>query len=144
MCEQHNPSRHQCGCCASMDRRDFMTTVGLSAVAVQSGLFGLTSSLMADTPAADAKPRVRVAFLRPKIDRYWMGWPGACYDIKAREADYVKTMTDAAEKLGVQLEVDAEPIVDIAAVDKLLAECRQRSPGPSLSKIRVHVALASS
>ncbi len=128
MCEQHNPSRHQCGCCASMDRRDFMTTVGLSAVAVQSGLFGLTSSLMADTPAADAKPRVRVAFLRPKIDRYWMGWPGACYDIKAREADYVKTMTDAAEKLGVQLEVDAEPIVDIAAVDKLLAECRQRPP----------------
>jgi len=83
MCEQHNSSRHGCGCCASLDRRDFMTTVGLSALAAQSGIFGLTSTLMADTPVAGAKPRVRVVFLRPKVDRYWMGWPGASYDIKA-------------------------------------------------------------
>ena len=91
-----------------------MTTVGLSALAAQSGLFGLGSALAADAPAADAKPRVRVVFLRPKVDRYWMGWPGACYDIKAREAEFTKIMTDAAEKLGVDLEVDAEPIVDMA------------------------------
>jgi hypothetical protein len=128
MCEQHKRSRHQCGCCASIDRRDFMTTVGISALASQAGLFGLTSLLMADAPAADSKPRVRVAFLRPKMDRYWMGWPGASYDIKAREADYLKTMTDAAEKLGVNLDVQTEPVADAAAVDKLLAECKQNPP----------------
>ena len=128
MCEQHVSSHHRCGCCASMGRRDFMTTVGLSSLAAQSGLFGLTSSLLADTPAADAKPRVRVVFLRPNVDRYWMGWPGASYDIKAREADYTKTMSDAADKLGVTLEVDAAPIVDLAAVDRLLAECRECPP----------------
>ena len=130
MSEEHAHShRHDsCGCCASMGRRDFMTTVGLSALAAQSGVFGLASAAMADPPAPAAKPRVRVAFFRPKVDRYWMGWPGACYDIKAREADYVKTMADAAEKLGVELEVDAEPIADMAAVDKLLAECKQSPP----------------
>ena len=57
-----------------------------------------------------------------------MGWPGACYDIKAREADYAKVMSDAAEKLGVKLEVAAEPITDMAGIDKLLAECKQCPP----------------
>jgi hypothetical protein len=118
----------RCGCCASIDRRDFMSTVGMSALAAQSGLFGLTSTLMADPPSADAKPRVRVVFLRPKVERYWMGWPGACYDIKAREAEFVKTMSDAAEKFGVKLEVDSEPLAEMPAVDALLAECRQSPP----------------
>ena len=31
-----------------MDRRDFMSTVGLSALAAQSGLFGLTAAMVAD------------------------------------------------------------------------------------------------
>ena len=57
-----------------------------------------------------------------------MGWPGACYDIKARDAEFAKIMTDAAEKLGVTLEVNAEPIADLPAVDKLLAECKQSPP----------------
>ena len=89
MCDQHRLSPDRCGCCASIDRRDFLSTVGLSALAAP-GVFGLTSSLMADVPAGEAKPRVRAVFLRPKVDRYWMGWPGACYDIKAREADYTQ------------------------------------------------------
>ena len=104
-----------------------MSTVGLSALAAP-GLLGLTSSLLAGGPACEAKPRVRAVFLRPKVDRYWMGWPGACYDIKAREADYAKVMSDTAEKLGVKLEVAAEPITDVAGIDKLLAECKQCPP----------------
>ena len=52
MCEQHHHSSDRCGCCASLDRRDFMSTVGLSALAAQTGLLGLTTSLLADTPAA--------------------------------------------------------------------------------------------
>ena len=128
MCKQHDHVGDRCGCCASMDRRDFMATVGISALAAQSTLLGLGSVLAADAPAADAKPRVRAVFLHPKVDRYWMGWPGACYDIKARQAEFTQIMTDAAEKCGVKLEVDAEPVVDIAAVDKLLAECKQSPP----------------
>ena len=131
MAKTHDHEREHsngCGCCASIDRRDFMTTVGVSALAAQSGLFGLTSTLLADSLPADAKPRVRAVFLHPKTDRYWMGWPGACYDIKGHDVEFAKTMSDAAEKFGVQLEIDAEPIADMAAVNKLLAECRHSPP----------------
>ncbi|MBU4399035.1 MAG: hypothetical protein KKE86_06825, partial [Planctomycetes bacterium] len=127
----HGHDHSSCrGCCGPLDRRDFMTTVGLSALAAP-GLFATTASALAgdDTAAkAKAKPRVRAVFLHPKTDRYWMGWPGACYDIKARDAEFTKIMSDAAEKLGVDLEVEAEPLVDLSAVDKLLAECRQSPP----------------
>ncbi len=131
MSEEHVHSHcHQgCGCCASMDRRDFMTTVGLSALAAQSGLVELASAaLAAGSPVQAARPRIRVAFFRPKVDRYWMGWPGASYDIKAREADYLKTMRDAAKELEVDLQVDAEPVADLPAVDKLLDKCKQSPP----------------
>jgi hypothetical protein len=120
---------HRCGCCSSLDRRDFMATVGISALAAQTGLFAISSTALGDTTtsASDAKPRVRAVFIRPKVDSYWMGWPGACYDIKARQAEFTKTMTDAADKLGVTMEVDAEPVMG-EALDKLLAECKQSPP----------------
>jgi hypothetical protein len=123
---EHDHS-HNCGCCASLDRRDFLATVGLSSLAAP-GLFSLTSAAMAGESSNTVKPRVRAVFLHPKVDRYWMGWPGACYDIKGRDAAFTKIMTDAAEKLGVNLEVNAEPIVEVEAVDKLLAECKQSPP----------------
>ena len=72
--------------------------------------------------------RSRAVFLRPKTDKYWMGWPGASYDIRGRQADYTKTMADAAQKLGVDLQVDAEPVVDLAGVDALAAQCTQSPP----------------
>lgn len=126
MAEKHLHS--QCGCCASLGRRDFMTTVGLSALATHSGLLGMTSAVMADQPAASAKPRVRVAFLRGKVDRYWMGWPGTAFDLNARQADYTKTMSEAAAQLGVDLEIESSPVADVAGVDALLEQCRQAPP----------------
>ena len=56
-----------------------------------------------------------------------MGWPGS-YDIHGRQADYTKTMAAAAQKLGVDLQVDAEPVVDLAGVNALVAQCTQSRP----------------
>jgi hypothetical protein len=123
---EHNHS-HNCGCCASLDRRNFMATVGLSSLAAP-GLFSLTSAALGEEAAKPVKPRIRAVFLHPKTDRYWMGWPGACYDIKGRDAEFTQIMTAAADKLGVDLEINAEPIADMEAVDKLLAECKQSPP----------------
>jgi hypothetical protein len=106
-----------------------MSAMGLSALAVNSSLLSFTSAVAAgESKPADAKPRIRVVFFRPKVDRYWMGWPGACYDIKAREADYVKIMSDAAKQLNIQLEVDAEPVTDMPGVNALLEQCKQSPP----------------
>ncbi len=118
---------HACGCCRSMDRRDFMTTVGLSALAAQPGLFGLSSALAANAPPAGAKPRVRALFLRPKEAHAW-GWPGMAFDFNELQSKHTKTMAEAAEKLGVELDVVPEPIADLAAADKVAAECKQSPP----------------
>ena len=97
MSSSESHSHCHCGCCASMDRREFMTAVGASALAINAAAVALgAASTSAPMPA---RPRVRAVFLRPKTDKYWMGWPGASYDIRARQTDYTKTMTDAAEKL---------------------------------------------
>jgi hypothetical protein len=104
-----------------------MSVVGLSALAANSSLLSFTSAAAEETKP-NAKPRVRAVVFRAKTDRYWMGWPGACYDIKAREADYAKVMSDAAEKLGIQLEIDAEPVSDMPGVAALLEQCKQSPP----------------
>ena len=124
----HSDSDLPCGCCLSLGRRDFMTTVGLSALALQSSAMGLASAVAADPAKGQAKPRVRAVFLRGKTDRYWMGWPGASYDINARQADYTKVMTEAAKKEGVNLQVTAEPVADRAAVNTFLEECKKSPP----------------
>jgi len=121
-------SHSLCSCCSSMCRRDFMGTVGASAVALSAGMMDVAAAAAADQPAAPGKPRIRAVFLRPKTDRYWMGWPGASYDINARQADYTKTLSTAAQKLGVQLEVDAEPVADAASLGTLLEQCKQSPP----------------
>jgi hypothetical protein len=76
-----------CGCCGSMGRRDFMTAVGSSALALKAAATGFASTGATVQPAIQARPRIRAVFLRPKVDRYWMGWPGASYDIAGRQAD---------------------------------------------------------
>jgi hypothetical protein len=119
---------HAGGCCSSLHRRDFLSVMGASTLAVNSSVLSFTSAAAADAPPPAAKPRVRVVFLRPKTDRYWMGWPGACYDIKAREAEYVKIMSDAAKTLDVQLDVDPEPVTDMPGVNALLEQCKQSPP----------------
>jgi hypothetical protein len=121
-----------------MDRRNFMASVGLSALAAP-GLTGMVSATAADQPPPGAKPRALAAFLHPNVERYWMGWPGAAYDIAARQADYKKTLVDAAEELGVELEVEDEPVADMADVDQLLARCKQSPPdGVILAVMGLH------
>ncbi len=123
-----NDTHFSTGCCASMGRRDFMTTVTGSALALKAGIAHDASTDYGSPQDADAKPRVRAVFLHPKVDRYWMGWPGASYDIAARKADYTKVVADAAAKFNVQLDVDSNPLVDDAGITNLLEQCRKDPP----------------
>jgi len=141
MCQEDKTSRlleHRCGCCGSMDRRDFLTVVGASALALQSGLHTVSSSAEENTPTA-TKPRVRAVFLRQKVDRYWMGWPGAAYDLNARQAEFTHILTEAAKKLDVNLELAAEPLVEMTDMDRFIAECKQAPPdGVILTVMSLH------
>ena len=84
--EHGHDHSHQCGCCASLDRRDFMTTVGLASLAAPS-VFSLASVAIGGENTAKTKPRIRAVFLRPDSDKGdWMSWPGVTYDNKGGQA----------------------------------------------------------
>jgi len=99
-----------------MNRRSFLTTAGAMAAATKIGLLDFASSLYAAQTKPTRKPHIQAVFARPKVEKYWMGWPGAAYDIKARQADYTRIITSAAKKFGVQLDVMSEPLDSHIAV----------------------------
>jgi len=117
-------------CPMMLGRRQFLATVSASALAMKVGIFDFASSLFgAEAPSPPARgPRIRAAFLRPNIKRFWMGWPGACYDIDGSEQLYRKTLAEAAEKLGVQLEFPEKPLYDANAVTGFLEGLKQNAP----------------
>ena len=117
------------GCPMAMGRRGFLKTVGASALALKMGLFDFASSLFGQDFKTAGKPRVVAVFVRPPdVEKYWMGWPGGTYDIKGRQADYTKTLSDAAKQMGVELDVIAQPLVDQGAVNGFLENLKQSPP----------------
>jgi len=117
------------GCPTALGRRSFLKTMGGSALAMKMGLFDFASSLFGQDFKTAGKPRVRAVFMRPKSqDDFWMTWPGQAYDAKARQADYTKTLTDAADELGVQLELSQEPLSDQAEVNIFLEQLKKSPP----------------
>ena len=88
--------------------------------------FGVEAS---ETPAPPSgRPRIRAAFVGQAVERYFMGWPGAAYDIKARQAEYTEVLNQAAKRLDVELDLSPDPIADPDAISALAAECTKRPP----------------
>ena len=111
-----------------MSRRGFLAAAGAMAAAAQTSLLDFTSSLFAAEPKSTKKPRVRAVFIRPNIDKYWMGWPGASYDIKARQKQYTRILTGAAKKLSINLQVTKEPLHTDNLVSALLKDVKENPP----------------
>ena len=124
---QTNKTCTNSGCPLTMNRRSFLTTAGTVAAATKIGLLDFASSLYAAQPSAK-KPLVRAVFVRPNIDRYWMGWPGAAYDIKARQRQYTEVLTTAARKFGIDLHVSGEPLHNPNLVNTFLELLKKEPP----------------
>lgn len=125
---QTNKTCTKSGCPFMLSRRRFLAGTGAVAAAAEFGLLDFASSLFAAEFKSAKKPLVQVVFVRPKVDRYWMGWPGAAYDIKARQADYTKTLKKAARKFGVRLDVRSEPLDNEGVVSAYLEQIKKRPP----------------
>lgn len=123
---QTNKTFNKSGCPLSMNRRSFLATAAASAAATKMGLLDFASSLYAAQPKPAGKPVIQAVFARPKVERYWMGWPGAAYDIKARQRQYTRILTSAAKKLGVQLDVRSEPLDSDNAVSAYLEQLKKK------------------
>ena len=125
---QTNKTCAKSNCPLTLSRRSFLATAGALAVATKVGLLDFASSLFAAESKSTKKPRVRAVFIRPNIDKYWMGWPGAAYDIKARQRQYTKILTDAAKKFGVNLQITREPLHTDNLVSALLEDVKENPP----------------
>lgn len=111
-----------------LGRRGFLSRVGTAggaALAMQMGLFNWSARQVMAAPMipgnGDLKPRILVGFSRPDRDKYWMGWPGAAYDIAASQARYTEILTAAAKRLNVDMAIEHEPLTDAEAVDAFMA-----------------------
>jgi len=122
------PLEKKAGFQTGLSRRGFLASAGAWGVAAKIGLFDFATSLFAAEAPSAKKAVVLAAFLRPNVDGYWMGWPGAAYDIKARQAQYTKILTEAANKFGIQLEVKSEPLDTDAAVGGFLEQLKAHPP----------------
>ncbi len=117
------------GCAMTVGRRHFLTTAGASAVALNMGVLDFASSLFADEPKPAKKPVIRAVFIGWKTqDEYWMTWPGMAYDANKHQGLYTKTMSEAADKLGIQLEVTTERIDKPDAVNPILEQLKKSPP----------------
>ena len=116
--------------CPRMKRRSFLGAMGAasaSALAVQTGLMDFASSLFGAEADSGKKPTVVATFIRPKAEKFWMGWPGASYDIAGHQKMYTDTLRKAADQLGVSLVVE-EPIYDDAGVAAFLGKVKNAKP----------------
>ncbi|NQT84325.1 hypothetical protein HQ563_14970, partial [bacterium] len=93
------------------------------------------SSLFAAEPKSARKPVVHVVFVRPKTsdperegERPVISWPGYQFDIKTGEALHKKVLTEAAEKLGVELVIKHEPLGSDEAVNAYLEQLKKAPP----------------
>jgi hypothetical protein len=122
-----------------MGRRCFLAAAGASALAVKTASWlDYVSPLFADELRPPGVPRVRVAFVRPDEDRYWMAWPGATYDVAARQAEYTKELTEAARQLGVDLDVSPLPLHEPDSVSRFLEQL-SKSPPDGLVLTVMHI-----
>jgi len=114
-----------------MRRRTFLGAASTSALVAALEMAGC--GMLAPRPAAaqgrlpGPGPTVRAVFIRPKDEKFWMGWPGASYDIAGHQKMYTETLQAAADSLGVKLEV-AAPIYDAAGVTAFLEGLKANPP----------------
>jgi len=142
---QTNKTCNNSGCPLTMNRRSFLTAAGTMAAATKIGLLDFASSLYAAQPEPTTKPLIQAVFARPKVDKYWMGWPGAAYDIKARQRQYTEILTSAAKKFGVRLNVRSEPLDSDNAVSSYLEQLKKAPPdGLVVTCMCLHYSTSSS
>ena len=108
-------------------RRPFLRSMGIAVVAIQMGMLNLASSLFAE-PKNSGKPSVRVAFVRPDVDRYFMGWPGADWDNPEHQKHYTDILIRAGKNMNVDVRFTQELLDNEEVVGKFLEDVKNEQP----------------
>lgn len=141
---QHKPCC-DAGCCSLLGRRDFLAGLGAlggSALALRLGLFdGAVAHALGAAPTAGAKgpATFHAAFTRQDIEKYWMGWPGAAYDIPASQQRYTEVLEGAAHQYNASIETQSDALVNNESVDAFVERVKAAgSDGVILTVMGLH------
>lgn len=115
----------------TVTRRDFLrgSTAFFAGASLVSGCASLwqrsapVQPIHPCGPASKYVASVKAAFVRRKED-YGILWPGAVYDGEAARAKYTTQLDQAAQKLGVKVNLRPEPIYSAVEADAWLAEAK--------------------
>ena len=118
--------RHGCSACPGrMGRRSFLRTA--SALATGAALTGAGLGRGSAQEVEPDRPQVRAAFLRPRGE-YWLGWPGASYDIEGHRRQFTRELMEAGDRVGVSVLPNLEPIYDGEGLATFVKRCQSQPP----------------
>lgn len=126
-------------CPMTLSRRGFLASAGLGVAAAEMGLFDFASSLFGGEVKAAGTPVVNVAFFRP-AKAPDVDWPGGNCDIPAQQALFTKTLRTAAQKWGMDLRVQDQPMATDAEAAAYLEQLKK---APSDGLVLVPMSLQS-
>ena len=81
----------------------------------------------ASLPERGTGTKVRVAFLRIK-GQYWMGWPGAAYDVEGHRKQFEEQIASVAKQLNISIPVEKDYIYDPAGAEQFVARVKKEAP----------------
>lgn len=117
----------------AMRRREFLQTLGGSALGAKVGLFGALAGAASETAAPGPEvpkrdvPEVRVVFVKPK-EKYWLGWPGTAFDVEGHIRDYTTKLRKFEKEVGVKLIISETPLYNDDDVAAFVNEAKATLP----------------
>ena len=67
---------------------------------------------------------------------YWLGWPGASYDLAGKDKEYAQSFDKSAARLGVSLEREAAPIETTEALEAFVRKVQAEKPDAVLVSLQ--------
>ena len=134
-----NEGSKPAGGCPLLGRRQFLARAGAAsgaALALNSGLFQWSARKVMGAPRlpgdTEDRPRVMVGFARPDIERYYSA-PGAGYPFAENQQLYTDILTNAAEELGVTLDIEDAPLENTQSVDAFIEQKSEQADAALLT-----------
>ena len=127
-----SPDHERHGCC--LCRRDFLQTMGTAAGTAALLSSGAITLAGAGQPAPPKRQPalVRGAFLYPPSQvlreaGYW-SWPGSSFDAEGHQKRYAAQIQAIEKRLGMRIQLDAEPLDQEAGVARFIQQVKQAQP----------------
>ncbi|MGI6416684.1 MAG: hypothetical protein ACOX1P_13515 [Thermoguttaceae bacterium] len=127
-----SPVHEHSGCC--LCRRDFLQTMATAAgtaALLSSGAVTLTPAGEASRPVR-SPALVRGAFLYPPSrtlrEEGYYSWPGSSFDAEGHQKQYAAEIQAIEKRLGMRIQMDAEPLDSPDSVARFIGEVKQTKP----------------